>query len=79
MRQLAQELIELLLSIGQLAAAAVVHAETGHDAVDYEEAVIVGGEVGGEGVEEFELVLCVCLGLGGDYLDGGEWVGSPRY
>jgi len=57
MRQLAQELIQLLLAIGQLAAAAVVDAETGHDAVDYQEAVVVCGEGGGERVEEFELVL----------------------
>ena len=57
MRQLAQELIQLLLPIGQLAAAAVVDAEAGHDAVDYQEAVVVGGEVGGERVEELELVL----------------------
>ena len=57
MRQLAQELIQLLLAIGQFAAAAVIDAEAGHDAVDDEEAVVVCGEVGGEGVEEFELVL----------------------
>lgn len=50
MRQLRQELIQLLLSIRQLAAAAVVDAETGHDAVDYEEAVFVAGEGGGERV-----------------------------
>ena len=57
MRQLTQELIQLLLAIGQLAAAAVVDAEAGHDAVDYQEAVFVGLEAGGEGVEEFELML----------------------
>ena len=57
MCQLRQELIQLLLSIGQLATTAVVDAETGHDAVDYEEAVFVTGEGGGERVEELELVL----------------------
>lgn len=50
MRQLGQELIELLLPVGQLAAAAVVDAEAGHDAVDYQEAVFVAGEGGGERV-----------------------------
>lgn len=57
MRQFAQELIQLLLPISQLAAAAIIDAEAGHYAVDYEEAVFVGLEAGGEGVEEFELML----------------------
>lgn len=56
-RQLRQELVQFLLSVRQLAAAAVVDAETGHDAVDYQEAVFVAGEGGGERVQEFELVL----------------------
>ena len=58
MRQFTQELIELLLPIGQFAAPAEIDSETGHYAIDYQEAVVVGGEAGGEGVEEFELVLC---------------------
>lgn len=57
MRQLTQKLIQLLLAICQLAAAAVVDAEASHDAVDYQEAIVVCGEVGGERVEKFELVL----------------------
>lgn len=57
MRQLAQELIQLLLAISKLATTAVVDAEAGHDAVNYEEAVFVAGELGREGIEEFELVL----------------------
>lgn len=57
MRQFTQELIQLLLPISQLAAAAVVDAETGHYAVDDEEAVFVSLETGGKGVEELKLVL----------------------
>ena len=57
MRQLAQELIQLLLSIRQLSAPAVVDAKTGHDAVNDQKAVFVGLEAGRKGVEEFELVL----------------------
>lgn len=56
-RQLREELVQLLLPVRQLAATAVIDAETGHDAVDYEETVFVAGEGGGERVEEFELVL----------------------
>ena len=56
-RQLRQVLIQFLLSVRQLAATAVVDAETGHDAVDYQEAVFIAREGGGERVEEFELVL----------------------
>lgn len=63
-RQLRQELVQFLLSVRQLAAAAVVDAETGHDAVDYEQTVLVAGEGGGERVQEFELVLS----LGGNLL-----------
>ena len=50
MRQLRQELIQLLLSIRQLAATTVVDAETGHDAVDDKEAVFVAGKGGGQRV-----------------------------
>lgn len=50
MRQFRQELIQLLLPVRQLATAAVVDAETGHDAVDYEETVFVAGEGRGERV-----------------------------
>lgn len=64
MRQLAQKLIQLLLAIGQLAAAAVVDAEAVHDAVDDEEAEGVAGEGEGEGVEELELVLGCLKGRG---------------
>lgn len=71
MRQLAQKLIQLLLAIRQLPPSAVIDAETGHDAVDDEEAVFVGGEVGGERVEEFELVLAVeGAGVGDVFLGG---------
>ena len=56
-RQLRQVLIQFLLSVRQLAAAAVVDAEAGHDAVDDQETVFVTGEGGGERIEEFELVL----------------------
>jgi len=39
--ELRQELVEFLLTIGKLAAATVVNAEAGHDAVDDEETVFV--------------------------------------
>lgn len=41
MCELRKELVEFLLAVGELAAAAVVDAEAGHDAVDDEEAVFV--------------------------------------
>ena len=55
--QLRQVLVQFLLSVRQFATTAVVHAETRHDAVDYQETVFVTGEGGGERIEEFELVL----------------------
>lgn len=55
--QLREELIELLLAIGEFSTTAVVDAETVHDTVDDEEAVLVAGEGLGERVEQFELVL----------------------
>ena len=57
MGEFGEELVEFLLAVGELAAAGVVDAETGEDGVDYQEAVGVGGEGGGEGGEEVELVL----------------------
>lgn len=45
MRQPGQELVQLLLPIGQFAPAAVVDAEAVHDAVDDEEAELVAGKV----------------------------------
>ena len=47
MRKSAEELVEFLLSICQLASAAVVDAEAGHDAVDDQEPVLVGLKAGG--------------------------------
>lgn len=74
MRQFAQKLIQFLLAIRQFPPSAVIDAETGHDAVDDEEAVFVGGEVGGERVEEFELVLAVEGARVGDVFLGGVGV-----
>ena len=91
MGQSGQELVQFLLTVGQLAAAAVVDAEAVHDAVDDEEAEGVGGEGEGEGVEELELVLGCAEGRenvsrrGGGRGRGcgegkGEWQGqdAPR-
>ena len=50
-REPGQKLSEFLLSFGQLAPAAVVDTEAGHDAVDDEEAVFIALEVGGYGVQ----------------------------
>lgn len=79
-RQLRQELIQFLLSVRQLATTAVVDAETGHDAVDDEEAVFVAGEGGGERVQEFELVLSLGENLLARYCTErrGEGVGKGR-
>ena len=45
MSKLGQELIEFLLTIGKLTAAAVVDSKAGHDAVDDEKAVFIAGEL----------------------------------
>ena len=57
MRQLRKELVELLLSLIQLATADVVHTEQGHDAVDDEKAILIIYEILGNLVEEFHLML----------------------
>lgn len=74
MRQFTQKLIQLLLPISQLAPPAEIHAEAGHDAVDDEQAVFVGGEVGAERVEKFELVLAIEGACVGDIFLGGVGV-----
>ena len=51
MGQPGQELVQFLLPVGQLAAAAVVDAEAVHDAVDDQQAEFVAGEGVGERVE----------------------------
>jgi hypothetical protein len=43
-RESGQELVQFLLALGQLAAAAVVDTEAVHDAVDDQETVFIGGE-----------------------------------
>ena len=58
-RQPPQKLIQLLLTICQFSSPAIIHAETRHNAIDDQEAVFVGGEDGGEGVKEFELMFGV--------------------
>ncbi len=52
-----QKLIQFLLSIRQLATAAVIHAEAVHDAVDDEESVLIAGELHRQGIEQLQLVL----------------------
>jgi len=59
MRQLRQELIELLLALVQLASASVIDSEQGHDAVDDEETVLIADEELGDLVEELHLMLRV--------------------
>lgn len=58
-----QELVELLLTFCELAAPAVVHPEASHDAVDDQQTVVSGGEVGRELVEQVHLVLVVNVRL----------------
>ncbi len=77
MRQLTQELIQFLLPVRQLAPAAEIDAETRHDAVDDEQAVVICCEVCAERVEEFELVLAVQGAAVGDVFLSGvgvHWV-----
>ena len=57
MCKLRQELVELLLTVGKLAATAEVNSEACHDAVDDEEAVLVARELRRKGVEKLELML----------------------
>lgn len=57
MRQLRQELIEFLLSIGQLSAAAEVDTEAIHDAVNDEKSILIGCEIRCERVQKLELML----------------------
>ena len=52
MSKFRQELVELLLTIGKLAAAAVVDPKAGHDAVDDKETVLIARELRREGIEE---------------------------
>ena len=59
MRQLGQELVELLLALVEFSAAHKVDPEESHDAVDDQEAVLIAHEVLGDLVEQFELVFRV--------------------
>ena len=43
--KLGQKLVEFLLTIGKLAAAAVVDSKAGHDTVDDEKAVFIAGKL----------------------------------
>ena len=44
MRQLREELVELLLTLVELTTACIVDTEQGHDAVDNEETVLITNE-----------------------------------
>ena len=55
--QLGKELVEFLLALIELAAADIVNAREGHDAVDDQEAVLVVYEVLGNLVEKLHLML----------------------
>jgi hypothetical protein len=57
--QLREELVELLLSLVELATTGVVDTEESHDTVDDEEAVLVADEELGDFVQELHLVLGV--------------------
>lgn len=58
-RQLRQELVELLLALVQLATTGVVDAEESHDAVDDEQAVLVADKELGDLVQQLHLVFRV--------------------
>ena len=57
MGQLGQELVQLLLALAEFSTTAVVDAEGGHDAVNDEETVVVGGEIDAEVIQELQLML----------------------
>jgi hypothetical protein len=59
MRQLRQELVELLLPLVQLATTSVVDSKKRHDAVNDEETVLVTNKELGDLVQELHLVLGV--------------------
>ena len=57
MCQSREELVELLLALGQLATAAVVDTEAVHDAVDDQEPVLIGSKGLRKCIEKVHLVL----------------------
>lgn len=59
MRQLGEELVELLLALIQLTTTSVVNAEECHDAVDDKKAILVTDKEFGDLVQELHLVLRV--------------------
>lgn len=57
MRQLGQELVELLLTFVEFSASDIVHPEKSHDAVNDQETVLVAHEEFGDLVEKFQLMF----------------------
>jgi hypothetical protein len=58
-RQLRQELVELLLTLVQLATTSVIDTKQGHDTVDDEQAVLVTDKVLGDLVQKLHLMFRV--------------------
>jgi hypothetical protein len=58
-RQLGEELVELLLTFVQLSSASVVNSEEGHDTVDDQQTILVAHEILGNFVEKLHLMFGV--------------------
>ena len=69
-RQLGQELVELLLAFIELSTSDKVNPEKGHDAVNDQQAVLVGHEELGDLVEKFQLMFRIDGASIGDVLLG---------
>lgn len=68
MGQLGQELVELLLAFIEFSPSHKIHPEKSHDAVDYQQAVLVAHEELGDLVEELHLMFRIDSTSIGDVL-----------
>jgi hypothetical protein len=70
MRQLREELVELLLTLVELTTTGVVDAEECHDTVDYEETILVADEELRDLVQQLHLMLGIDSASVGDVVLG---------
>jgi len=59
MRQLREELVELLLALVEFTTTCIIDTKQGHDAVDDEQSVLIADEEFGDFVEKLHLMLGV--------------------
>ncbi|KAL5358940.1 hypothetical protein BJX96DRAFT_52298 [Aspergillus floccosus] len=79
MRKLHQKLIQLLLPIRQLAAAAVVHPEAIHDAIDDQETVLAARKLPTQRVQQLQLMFAVERAGIGDILLRRVWIHAEPF